>query len=76
MLSRLFPRNEHLVDRVVRVVLGLAVLALTVVGPGTLWGLLGLVPLVTGLVGSCPIYTLAGLSTCPAPRLTPRAGSR
>jgi hypothetical protein len=61
---KLFPANENTLDRVIRVVLGLAVLSLTVVGPQSMWGLLGLVPLVTGLVGSCPVYTLLGVSTC------------
>lgn len=65
MASKLFPRNEHRVERGIRVILGLAILSLTVVGPQTLWGLLGLVPLATGLLGSCPAYTLLGVSTCP-----------
>ena len=60
-------RNEGTLDRTIRVVAGLAVLSLTVVGPGSLWGLVGLVPLVTGLVGFCPLYTVLGIRTCPAP---------
>ncbi len=64
MLDKILPRNEHVSERVLRVVIGLAVLSLIVVGPKTLWGLLGLVPLVTGLLGSCPLYTLFGISTC------------
>jgi hypothetical protein len=55
--------NEGSLDRVVRVVLGLAVLSLVFVGPRTWLGLLGLVPLVTGLVGSCPVYSLLGFRT-------------
>lgn len=66
---KLLPMNEATIDRVIRVVLGVVVLSLTVVGPHTLWGLLGLIPLATGLVGSCPIYTLLGFSTCPAKKL-------
>ena len=62
-MDKLFPTNEHTVDRVVRIALGLGVLSLTVLGPHTLWGLAGLVPLATGLIGSCPAYTLLGLST-------------
>lgn len=65
MLSRLLHVNEHPLERVLRVVLGLALLALVFVGPHTPWGWLGLVPLATGLIGSCPLYTLFGLSTCP-----------
>ncbi len=64
MPSTLFPKNEHLVERALRVALGLAVLSLAFLGPRTAWGFVGLVPLVTGLVGSCPIYTLLGFSTC------------
>lgn len=65
MASKLFPVNEGTVDRVLRVVAGIALLSLTVVGPRTMWGLVGLVPLITGSLGSCPLYTVLGLSTCP-----------
>ncbi|MEZ4446128.1 MAG: DUF2892 domain-containing protein [Polyangiaceae bacterium] len=65
MSTKLMPRNEGTLDRVVRVVLGLGLLSLVFVGPQTLWGLIGLVPLATGLAGSCPLYTLFGLRTCP-----------
>lgn len=51
-------------DRLLRIVLGLAVLSLVVVGPKTLWGLVGLVPLATGIVGSCPLYSILGINTC------------
>ena len=64
MATSLFPRNEATLDRAIRVVLGLALLALVFVGPKTMWGLVGLVPLATGLLGSCPLYTLFGISTC------------
>jgi Protein of unknown function (DUF2892) len=64
----LIPRNEHVIDRVVRVVLGVAVLSLFFVGPQTPWALLGLIPLLTGAVGSCPLYTLFGISTCELPK--------
>jgi len=64
MLSKILPTNEHSVERVVRVVLGLALLAIVFVGPHSLWGLVGVVPLATGLIGSCPVYTLLGMSTC------------
>jgi hypothetical protein len=60
----LFPRNEAMWDRAMRVVLGLAVLSLIFWGPKSLWGLVGLLPLVTGLAGSCPAYTLLGVGTC------------
>jgi hypothetical protein len=67
-MARLFPVNEHPIERVIRVVLGVAILSLAFVGPRTPWGYLGLVLIVTGLVGSCPLYTLLGFSTCPVKR--------
>ena len=59
-------RNEGTLDRVVRVALGVALLALVFVGPQTWLGLVGVVPLVTGLVGYCPLYRVLGLSTAHA----------
>jgi len=64
-MDRFFPHNEGTVDRALRVTAGLVLLSLVFVGPQTLWGLVGLVPLATGLLGSCPAYTLLGISTCP-----------
>jgi hypothetical protein len=66
-MSKLLPTNEHVLERVVRIVLGLALLSMVFVGPKALWGLVGLVPLATGLIGSCPLYTLVGFSTCKTP---------
>jgi hypothetical protein len=57
-------RNIGAIDRVIRVVVGLAALSLIFVGPQTLWGLLGLVPLLTAIVGWCPPYAILGISTC------------
>lgn len=65
MATKLTTRNEHDVERVLRVVLGLALLSLVFIGPQTMWGLIGIVPLVTGLTGICPLYSLLGISTCP-----------
>ena len=73
MASKFFARNEHGVERVIRVALGLAVLSLVFVGPQTYWGLIGILPLATGLLGSCPLYTLFGLSTCPVSSDNPTA---
>jgi len=61
-------RNEGPVDRGVRIALGLALLSLIFIGPKTWFGLFGLVPLLTGLVGFCPLYGLLGMRTCPANR--------
>lgn len=60
--------NEASWDRIFRIVLGLALLALVVVGPKTLWGLTGLVFLGTGLMGFCPLYRIFGMSTCKVAR--------
>ena len=68
MSSKILPRNEHPIERALRVVAGLVLLSLVFVGPHTLWGLLGIVPLATGLLGSCPLYTLFGVSTCSVDR--------
>lgn len=57
--------NEGKLDRIIRVILGLVLLSLVVVGPQTLWGLVGIVPLMTGIAGFCPLYKLIGLKTCP-----------
>ncbi|MEZ5961539.1 MAG: DUF2892 domain-containing protein [Hyphomonadaceae bacterium] len=56
--------NEGAVDRVIRVVIGLAIVSLVFIGPKTPWAWFGLVPLLTGLVGFCPAYALFGLNTC------------
>ena len=64
-MEKFFKINEGTVDRILRVIAGIGLLSLTVLGPKTSWGLVGLVPLVTGLAGTCPIYTLLRLSTCP-----------
>jgi hypothetical protein len=61
-------RNEGTVDRVLRVVAGAALGSLVFVGPQTPWGWIGVVPLVTGLLGNCPVYSLLGISTCPVKR--------
>ena len=51
-------------DRNLRIGVGLVLLSLVFVGPQTLWGLAGFVPLVTGLVRFCPVYRLSGVNTC------------
>jgi hypothetical protein len=57
-------KNEGSVDRLLRVIVGAVILSLAFVGPKSPWAYLGLVPLVTGLVGWCPLYALLGLSSC------------
>ncbi|WP_315705731.1 MULTISPECIES: DUF2892 domain-containing protein [unclassified Bradyrhizobium] len=59
-------QNVGKTDRLIRLVVGLAVLSLVFVGPKTLWGLLGLIPLGTALIGWCPPYAMLGINTCGA----------
>ena len=65
-MKEFFKTNEGTADRILRIVAGIVMLSLTVVGPKTSWGFVGLLLLVTGLVGNCPLYSALGLSTCPA----------
>ena len=67
MLEKLLPTNEGGADRAVRIVLGLVGISLVFFGPRSAWGWVGLVPLLTGVVGSCPLYTALGIRTCAAP---------
>ena len=65
--------NVGTIDRIVRVIVGLALIAFALgfVWPGTGWnwvGWIGVIPLATGAVGSCPLYSALGMSTCPAPK--------
>ena len=57
-------KNVGSVDRVLRVVVGLALIAMVFVGPQTPWGWIGIVPLVTAGLSWCPLYTVLGISTC------------
>ncbi|MBA3053610.1 MAG: DUF2892 domain-containing protein [Sphingomonadales bacterium] len=61
----MFKTNVGKADRILRIVLGVVLIALVFVGPQTPWGWIGLVPLLTGLFSTCPIYSLLGLNTCP-----------
>ena len=61
------PVNEGKADRLIRVIVGLAPIAMVFVGPRTNWGWLGLIPLITGLTGFCGLYRLLGINTCGVP---------
>ena len=64
----MFKTNEGTVDRALRIIVGVALLAMFFLYPGAswrYWTLIGIVPLMTGLVGSCPLYSILGMSTCP-----------
>lgn len=56
------------IDRVLRAVVGIVLIAIVFVGPQTPWGWVGLVPLLTAVFGYCPLYTVLGLNTCPLRR--------
>jgi hypothetical protein len=74
----MLPKNVGAADRVVRVILGIALLAFFFLVPESPWrwvGLIGIVPLLTAAIGSCPLYTILGLSTCPV-RSARVAGTR
>ncbi|HMT45100.1 MAG TPA: DUF2892 domain-containing protein [Chakrabartia sp.] len=58
------PCNEGKTDRTLRIIAGLILISLVFVGPQTPWGWVGVVPLLTGLFGFCPAYTLLGINTC------------
>jgi len=52
------------IDRILRIVAGLALVSLVFIGPQTPWGWFGLVPLVTGIFSFCPLYSIIGVKTC------------
>lgn len=60
----MFRSNVGGIDRTMRIVVGLVLIALVFVGPKTPWGWIGLVPLLTGLLRTCPLYSLIGLNSC------------
>lgn len=57
--------NSGTVDRVLRVVAGIALLGLTASGMIGAWGWIGIIPLATGAIGICPLYSILGINTCP-----------
>jgi hypothetical protein len=56
------------IDRILRIVLGLVLIALAATGTIGVWGWIGVVPLATAALGFCPLYTVLGFSTCPVQR--------
>ncbi|TDH34375.1 DUF2892 domain-containing protein [Pseudohoeflea suaedae] len=65
----MFKTNVGGFDRAFRIIIGLALIACFFIFPDSGWRyafLIGLVPLATGLMSTCPLYSLFGLSTCPA----------
>jgi Protein of unknown function (DUF2892) len=57
--------NEGGFDRALRIIAGLVLIGLAATGTVGVWGYIGLVPLATGLMGWCPVYTMLGINTCP-----------
>lgn len=66
-------QNIGNVERVIRAIVGLALISIVFVGPQTPWGWLGLIPLATAALGWCPPYALFGINTCGR---TDKAGGR
>jgi hypothetical protein len=60
-------KNIGMVERIIRVVVGIGILSLAFVGPKSPWAYLGILPLLSGAVGWCPPYALLGISTARAP---------
>ena len=56
-------KNIGRTDRIIRILVGLGLIALVFVGPKTPWGWIGLVPLLTALVGTCPLYSIFGIKS-------------
>jgi hypothetical protein len=61
----MFKKNVGNADRAFRIILGVGLISLAFVGPRTIWGLVGVIPLLTAFMRTCPVYSLFGLSTCP-----------
>jgi len=57
-------RNVGSIDRTLRVLIGLGLISLAFVGPHTPWGWIGVIPLLTAVVGLCPLYSILGVNTC------------
>tara|TARA_R110000787_G_scaffold36907_6_gene94042 strand:- start:244 stop:483 length:240 start_codon:yes stop_codon:yes gene_type:complete len=67
-VSEMFKNNVGGLDRGVRIIAGLVLLAMFFIYPDASWryfALIGVIPLFTGLFGTCPLYSIIGLSTCP-----------
>ncbi len=57
-------KNIGSAERVIRVIVGLAIISLAFWGPMSPWAYLGVIPIITGLIGWCPPYAIFGFSTC------------
>jgi hypothetical protein len=57
--------NEGSIDRAVRIIAGIALIALAATHTIGVWGYIGIMPLLTGILGICPAYSIFGINTCP-----------
>ena len=57
-------QNVGSIDRALRAIVGLVLISLVFVGPQTVWGWIGVIPLATAIIGWCPPYALLGINTC------------
>jgi hypothetical protein len=71
-VTSLFALNEHPIERAARVLVGLGLIWAAYTGALGAWAYLGLVPVLTGATGRCPLYSVLGISTCPARTRTTR----
>ena len=60
----MFKTNVGGIDRVLLIVVGLVLIALVFIGPKTPWGWIGVIPIATGFLRTCPLYSLIGVNTC------------
>ena len=60
----MFKTSVGGVGRILRIVVGIMLIALVFVGPKTPWGWIGIIPLATGFLRTCPLYSLLGIRTC------------
>jgi hypothetical protein len=60
----MFATNVGGLDRILRIIVGVFLIAMVFVGPQTPWGWLGIIPLATGFFSTCPLYSLLGINSC------------
>ena len=53
------------IDKILRILVGIALIVMAYMNVVGVWGYIGVVPLLTGLIGWCPVYPLLGISSCP-----------
>jgi len=64
-MEKTMKSNVSGLDKILRIVIGIALVALAITGVIGVWGWIGVVPLLTGLIGKCPAYSIFGISSCP-----------